>query len=357
MSHHGELVTQIIKSNLCIIAGTNNADSIKLPRTTMMGDRGYDEREFLEYADKAEMGWMTTTKRGPSLCFKFGNTKYKTCREQRDISENGPVLCLGATRAYGDLTSHLVAYRNGTGRVTFLQSSDPDLSYGNIEYVLQYKEIEYAKTFEKALNELSDAGGYDPTSLLSGKDFDMRYYYDSRNVYQATKGQGGREWLFMRPFHMVSTLSHAAIPREREMLSTAEATLIELDLGLRLNRGTQTLDMLEFQTQSTTDLKKLSNAELINICKEYGRPHSGRNKAALVEAVQLGPKEAAMTEFEKVIKHTLLAPLKDKDRAAHKLGSLNEDDVRSVINSIVLGLLRLGAGMFIRVWISMQQDV
>ena len=45
-----------------------------------------------------------------------------------------------------------------------------------------------------------------------------------------------------------------------------------------------------------------------------------------------------MTEFEKVIKYSLLSPLKDKDRAAHKLGSLNEAKVRTVMNAVVDGI-------------------
>ena len=36
-----------------------------------------------------------------------------------------------------------------------------------------------------------------------------------------------------------------------------------------------------------------------------------------------------------MLKHTLIAPLPDKDRAAHKLRSLNEDNVRSVIDNLI----------------------
>ena len=64
------------------------------------------------------MGFLNTTKRGPTLAFKFGNTRYNTTQEQRDIPEYGPMLSLGATRTVGDATSYFVAYRNGTGRVS-----------------------------------------------------------------------------------------------------------------------------------------------------------------------------------------------------------------------------------------------
>ena len=38
-----------------------------------------------------------------------------------------------------------------------------------------------------------------------------------------------------------------------------------------------------------------------------------------------------MTERERFIKHMFLSPLQDEDRSVHKLGSLNEDNVRSVM--------------------------
>ena len=44
------------------------------------------------------------------------------------------------------------------------------------------------------------------------------------------------------------------------------------------------------------------------------------------------------TEMEKVIKKSLLAPLRDQDRSAWKLGLLNEAKVVSVIKAVVMGV-------------------
>ena len=83
--------------------------------TNMLGDRAFGEDEYFEFVEKSDFGYLTTTKRGGKIPFKWGETRYRTCVEQRDIPVNGPAMTLGATRAIGELTSHLVAFRNGTG--------------------------------------------------------------------------------------------------------------------------------------------------------------------------------------------------------------------------------------------------
>ncbi len=71
---------------------------------------------------------------------------YQTTTEQQSISESGPMISMGAMQAIGESTSYLVLYQNGTGCVTFLQSSDPALSYSNIASVATYHDICYATT-------------------------------------------------------------------------------------------------------------------------------------------------------------------------------------------------------------------
>ena len=73
-----------------------------------------------------------------------------------------------------------------------------------------------------------------------------------------------------------------------------------------------------------------------NNCKSYGRPFSNKNKDKLVDTVLLGPVESqSITEVEKILKYSFLQPLSQDDRSAHRLGSLNEDKVRSSLPSIV----------------------
>ncbi len=113
-----------------IIKGTNNPNNLSFPTTTIHGDRGYNDDECFDLIESAEMGFLNTTKRGTTLAFKFGATRYNTTCDQREISETGPMLSLDAVRSVGNATCHFVAYRNGTGHVTFLQSTIPSLTYG-----------------------------------------------------------------------------------------------------------------------------------------------------------------------------------------------------------------------------------
>ena len=81
MSHHGESATEIIQANLMIITGSNNPKAIKIGGTDLAGDRGYNDDEYYEFDDQADLNLLNTMKRGPSLCFKFGDTKYRCNRE------------------------------------------------------------------------------------------------------------------------------------------------------------------------------------------------------------------------------------------------------------------------------------
>ena len=267
MSHHGESSTEIVRSNLMIISGVNNPKQIKMSGTTMGGDRGYNDKEYFDLTNEVEMEFLNTTKRGPSLAVKFGHTRYKTSREQKDIPESGPILSIGSTRAVGSSTAHLVAYRNGTGRVTLLQSSDSALSYGNFDYVTAYKDIEYGAKYSHAVRVLSARQDYDPTSLLSPEEIRWRERYNAHSVYEATKGQGGDEWRFFRPFHITSTLAYHALPRDEDEMTTEEIRLVSEDLGLKITSAEDLEVDLSHQLKSNAELSSLSNAALISICK------------------------------------------------------------------------------------------
>ncbi len=151
MGHHGENTIEIIKANLQIIKQTNNPEKMTFDGTLLFGDRGYNKEKYFYLKKEVGLGFVHTTKRGPFLCFIFGTVNYKTSREHQCISENGPMLSIGATSAIVDTKSHLVLYSNGTGHVAILQSSDPSLAYSNIEYVTMYSDIDYATTYSKIL--------------------------------------------------------------------------------------------------------------------------------------------------------------------------------------------------------------
>ena len=184
------------------------------------------------------MSFLNTTRRGPSLAHFFGNVRYKTTREQREIPENGPKLSLGATRSVGTMKSHFVAWRNGTGRVTFLQSSDPNLSYGKFDYITPPTEVEYADKFKTAFEKAKDAEvsgeDYDPTEYLSEKEKKTRHVHDACGVHESTKGQGDGSWFGVKPFTLSGTVGHTMLPRETSNLNQLEVKLLRDDLKIEL---------------------------------------------------------------------------------------------------------------------------
>lgn len=348
VTHHGESATDTVMSNLTIITGDTNQKRIDMGGATLAGDRGYNDEEIYQKSDLHNFEIGNTVKRGPKQAFKFGKTGYKTNKEQRDVSEKGPALSLGATRAIGDRTIHQTLWRNGVGRCTMLQSTDPTLSHGNMDYITQYEDIEYGKKFAKAVEESSNNdGNYNPESLLSETEKAERKVYDDHNVMMASKGQGGDEWRHIRFGFITSTKGHVALPRkESELQSEEEIKLLRDDLGRQLEAETTQEDEPEAETESEAmdshqhkSVKELvdgnSKEELINICKAYGRTYSGKNKDGLAATIKLGPTEATtITDQEKFIRNMFLTPLADKDRSAHKLGSKNEAKVRGVLSGI-----------------------
>ena len=95
---------------------------INLNGTLVVSDRGYNNDKYQE-STVQHADLLNTVKRGPSLCFKFGSTSYKTLRNQRDLSEMGPKTVLMAYRMLGEKRQDFVAYRNGTGRVVFVATT------------------------------------------------------------------------------------------------------------------------------------------------------------------------------------------------------------------------------------------
>jgi hypothetical protein len=337
MNHHGESAKDILTAGLMIIKGTNNPNNLHFPTTTIHGDRGYNDDECFKLIEDADMGFLNTTKRGPSLAYRFGVTRYNTSRDQRDIPENGPVLSLGAVRSVGSAVCHFVAYRNGTGRVTFLQSTNPNFSYGHFDYVTTVKEYDYARKFSEIISkDIHEEDNYEVEEYLTLREASIRELFDKHCVYLATRGQGGDEWRYLRCFTFTSTLCHAILPRSEEGLSEDWISLFKDDLGLSL-RSVDDIDVdISFQHKERSELRKLSNEELKNICKSYGRTFSNKKKEELVDTVKEGPVVSqSITEVEKIIKYSFLQPLSQEDRSAHKLGSLNEEKVRTAIKAIV----------------------
>jgi len=150
MSHHGESALSITQANLMCILGVQNPSLLSFPDTGLGGDRGYNDEELLECFVRYLLEMLNTVKRSPTLAFTFGKTAYRESREQRKIPEGGPFLSLGATRTLGGRTIHFTAWRNGTGRVTFLQSTKSSHSASCMQYESVSRELQYSKVFQES---------------------------------------------------------------------------------------------------------------------------------------------------------------------------------------------------------------
>ena len=87
-------------------------------------------------------------------------------------------MCLGAVLSVGNAVCHFVAYRNRTGRVTFLQTTMPALTYGCFNYITTHKEMYYAQQFKEILlKEKHNDDDYETEDYLSIRESAIQGIY------------------------------------------------------------------------------------------------------------------------------------------------------------------------------------
>jgi hypothetical protein len=114
-----------------------------------------------------------------------------------------------------------------------------------------------------------------------------------------------------------------------EGLSNEYVNRLRDDLGLHLTMEQEDIfpPDLSYLHKTNEQLAAMAKATLVDVAKSYGRPSSG-TRQVLAERIKMGPlKKIVPTPVEKMLKHTFMLPLKDKEKTPHKIGSLNEDKV------------------------------
>ena len=77
ITYRGENCVASMKRIFKRLCHVKDEQVINLKGTTVVSDRGYNNNEYqMNMAKHAQ--FLNTVKRGPSLCFKFGSTSYKT---------------------------------------------------------------------------------------------------------------------------------------------------------------------------------------------------------------------------------------------------------------------------------------
>ena len=102
---------------------------VDMKGSSLNSDRGYNEDALqFDYSPGVNLNMTSTVKRGPSLPFKFGKTRYKCHHHQVQISEEGPRSVFLARCSKATPSSNLVLYQIGTGRCTMVSSTMEQMS-------------------------------------------------------------------------------------------------------------------------------------------------------------------------------------------------------------------------------------
>ncbi len=207
--------------------------------TFLSGNHGYNNELSFYLSEKVGVQFVHTTKCRPALCYVFGKVNYQSTTEQQNMSESCPIISMGATRVIGESTLYFVLHWNGIGCVTFLQTSEPSLSYSNIEYVRTYHDIEYATTDSNIISQQSSVvkdASYNPTKYhLDIDDIKFHAMPKEHNLQSMTKGQGGIKWHYSRSFHITSKVLYYVLPREQDSLSNPEVSLLCDNIGINVD--------------------------------------------------------------------------------------------------------------------------
>ncbi|EJK70897.1 hypothetical protein THAOC_07709, partial [Thalassiosira oceanica] len=130
----------------------------------------------------------------------------------------------------------------------------------------------------------------------------------------------------------------AIIDRDASSYTSDEEALLADDIGLNLTHPMDTDEEEDFQGMTHDELKAKRLPELRAICKRLRISCGKKKKDEIIAAILAGRNDdddnEPPTEVERVIRSMLVPPLRSKDRSAHKLGSLNEANVRQVMSAV-----------------------
>lgn len=306
------------------ICGAEDDKEIDLTGCTLGGDRGYqdDEMQF-NFAPEKNLECVYTTKRGAAIPWKFGETKYKSAREQCVVSENGPRTVFMAVRklATGKF-SHLLLYRSGTGRCTLIASSKAQMEARDWNLVAKNQD-DMAKWRAKTFKSERFVENLLPESAC----------------ISLTSRQRGPEWFLLRQFSFSSTTAVETLNHlNKSLLSESQLALLENDIGLTLidpdeERNEDPREKYKnYIEMSVDDLVKNTQTKLYKICQAFdvkGRTKIKRDKVAMAKKIKEGPvggPPIERTELENFIQASFLKPL-NKNMKQLAMGTANEINV------------------------------
>lgn len=124
MSCQGETVKDVNNRMFCRLCKTNNKSKIAFGGSVIASDRAYNGDVYQEQIEALGGATLNTVKRSATLPFVFGKVGFTKPTSIMEIPEFGTKTVFYAQKKIGRRFQHLTAFRSGTGRVTFLSSTE-----------------------------------------------------------------------------------------------------------------------------------------------------------------------------------------------------------------------------------------
>ena len=226
-----------------------------------------------------------------------------------------------AERTEGSVRQYLTAYRNGTGRVVFLQSTLPAHKPEKFSYVPKHTS-EY-----RLFREFVEVG------LQSQRPLHWRAnVLEQHGITEMTRGQRSPEWFLLRKFRVTRTVASVIVHASVQQFNIDEELLFQ-SAGIQvLPEPNTTAEYDDYQFLSEAELMQKRKEDLVKACRAYNRPCSG-NKPKLVQEIRMGPHIVPQRNpFKNVLRAWFMKPV--TNRVALKLGQVNEDMVMRGLPSL-----------------------
>ena len=338
MGHHWSSTVTARGENCCSttrrmsMRGTNKEDDkqVDFRNCIFSGDRGYNDPEQTDFVTSRNGHIFNTVKRGPSLCFKWGNCNYRTQHDQKPISEHGPSTVFGAEKKSNNKTIHQVLFRMGTGRNVMTQSTEPINAYNNWNFVPKHHTDMNAFLSKDFMKEQKIERTITIDNHNADSDEDMPPL--NNNLRQLTESQRDPMWFLLRAFKISSTAAYRTVQRMgRNQLTNSELELLEECVGLKLPQYQEAQDdpreaHADFLELSAEEKLKATKKDLKKVCQDFNIVgctllyKAGKEAMInkIMEVQETYEPPTASTEFEAYIASSFLKPINKSDSKVAK---------------------------------------
>ena len=237
-------------------------------------DRGYWNRDLIEYLSCNGFQLIGTHKRTKQFPFTFGNCSPTSC--QREISEIGAKSIYWESKKVGSTCIYAGAYRDGKGNVATLFTTIKDMSLYSFRYIPKRGNCIIVLSIVLEMN---------------------------RRVKQLTTGQGGVDWHFIRATSGAITSTTASIILRRcqdDIPDTCLDLLPLLGIGRTTRPSGDTYGPVELNSKTVQELKE--------ILRQMNLPTTGTKSVLVGRIIGITPQQRDIKQD--LMKIWFMKPLK-----------------------------------------------